>query len=206
MTRSSAPLSDSHFGENWAYHKRLGIALISGGRRVRDLTTHPWLARQNPSIGFQKATSQGTLRLSSPACLGAKQDWKIDHVLGSPSIPRRERVEGDNARRGLAGWCSEGGLEWPWQSLAWFTPSTYQMQRLLHVCSQINMTDMAESIEAFGKLQNIYHGASGAAGRHLLLLHFSRGGKYTCSIAPVSGFAWITFQSQDTPSSRSAYY
>lgn len=35
------------------------------------------------------------------------------------------------------------------------------------------MTDMAESIEAFGKLQNIYHGASGAAGRHLLLLHFS---------------------------------
>ncbi|EDP48474.1 hypothetical protein AFUB_091910 [Aspergillus fumigatus A1163] len=74
MTRSSAPLSDSHFGENWAYHKRLGIALISGGRRVRDLTTHPWLARQNPSIGFQKATSQGTLRLSSPACLGAKQE------------------------------------------------------------------------------------------------------------------------------------
>lgn len=74
MTRSSAPLSDSHFGENWAYHKRLGIALISGGRRVRDLTTHPWLARQSPSIGFQKATSQGTLRLSSPACLGAKQE------------------------------------------------------------------------------------------------------------------------------------
>lgn len=35
---------------------------------------------------------------------------------------------------------------------------------------------------------------------------FPRGGKYTCSIAPVSGFAWITFQSQDTPSSRSAYY
>lgn len=34
------------------------------------------------------------------------------------------------------------------------------------------MTDMAESIEAFGKLQNIYHGASGAAGRHLTAAAF----------------------------------
>lgn len=156
LTRSSAPLSDSHSGENGLLTSGLVLPPIPGGVEVGI-----W----RPTRGWQEKTTQLTSAGNQPKARFAylrllvwerskseatQQDCKTDHVLGNPA--KSEREEGRvRQRKTRIGWlvllarsrlalAVLGGI---------YPISLSNAETPPRVLPHVNCVNMAESIEPF---------------------------------------------------------